>query len=397
MNTKIKQHWLIIEADLTGHHEVYLSNLVQGALQAGYELTVAVSDSKSNDAALERLSGFFNDIQFIKFLMPSGCREFGGAAKDIKREFSFWKFFKKVFEEINSVHPVDHVFLPFFDYALNAMAIAGSPFLGARVSGIVMRPTFHFKAMGVRAPYRKLDEIKKYLFELLISNNNIADIYSIDDTLVEYAGRQRSASWKKVKILHDPASLSGNVTRQTARIAFNLKPDASVVLVYGAIDLRKGVANLLAAMSNELALNSTAVVVVAGKFSDEVRVLMRSSAVMRLIESGRVLPIDRRISDEEEQSLLSAADAVWVGYVGHYTMSGVVVKALMANRTLLACRDGLIGWHSERVANAIVFDPRDEKAVLSALLNFSNKSEITERVEMNDYSWESALFRIFGV
>jgi len=39
------------------------------------------------------------------------------------------------------------------------------------------------------------------------------------------------------------------------------------------------------------------------------------------------LVLDRLISEEQEADLFSACDAVWLGYMGHYGMSGVLVQA----------------------------------------------------------------------
>jgi len=54
--------------------------------------------------------------------------------------------------------------------------------------------------------------------------------------------------------------------------------------------------------------------------------------------------LDRFIDSETEQDLFSACDVVWLGYKGHYGMSGVLVQAYRSGKPLIATADGLIGW-----------------------------------------------------
>jgi glycosyltransferase involved in cell wall biosynthesis len=54
--------------------------------------------------------------------------------------------------------------------------------------------------------------------------------------------------------------------------------------------------------------------------------------------------LDRFISSETELDLFSACDVVWLGYKGHYGMSGVLVQAFRFGKPVIATADGLIGW-----------------------------------------------------
>jgi glycosyltransferase involved in cell wall biosynthesis len=54
--------------------------------------------------------------------------------------------------------------------------------------------------------------------------------------------------------------------------------------------------------------------------------------------------LDHFISGETESDLFSACDVVWLGYKGHYGMSGVLVQAYRSGTPLIATADGLIGW-----------------------------------------------------
>jgi glycosyltransferase involved in cell wall biosynthesis len=60
------------------------------------------------------------------------------------------------------------------------------------------------------------------------------------------------------------------------------------------------------------------------------------------------LVLDSFISNDMERDLFSACDAVWLGYKGHYGMSGVLVQAYRFGKPVIATEDGLIGWFSRR-------------------------------------------------
>lgn len=397
MSTRAKYHLLMIDADLSGHHEVYLENLAHGALKAGFALTIAISDSDKYDAAFLRLSKSLESVRFVRSTLPKNCYLRDGAVNDIRREFAFRRYFENVYHKVDAIQSVDHVFLPFFDHALNAIGLCGSPFRRAKLSGIAMRPRFHLRMMGVRAPNRKMDYVKKFIFSLLLSRASIENIFSIDETLFLFASRISNKKWNKIKFINDPAVLSGNVSKSDARAKIGVDGDVRLVLVYGAIDSRKGILQLLESIRLNHNSDMNIVVVVAGRFSEEVKCFMATPDIRAMIDMGIIFPIDRRISDEEEQILLSASDAVWVGYIGHFTMSGVIVKALIANRTILACEDGLIGWHASRVDNAIIFDPCDLQAIQSVLLKIPPSfEECGDAMNIEKYSWRAATSEVFG-
>jgi glycosyltransferase involved in cell wall biosynthesis len=54
--------------------------------------------------------------------------------------------------------------------------------------------------------------------------------------------------------------------------------------------------------------------------------------------------LDQFVSNEMERDLFSACDVVWLGYKGHYGMSGVLVQAYRFDKPVVATSDGLIGW-----------------------------------------------------
>jgi glycosyltransferase involved in cell wall biosynthesis len=79
----------------------------------------------------------------------------------------------------------------------------------------------------------------------------------------------------------------------------------------------------------------------AGEQDQEVRGFMR--AFIPILKPAPVI-LDQFVSNEMERDLFSACDVVWLGYKGHYGMSGVLVQAYRFDKPVVATSDGLIGW-----------------------------------------------------
>jgi glycosyltransferase involved in cell wall biosynthesis len=77
--------------------------------------------------------------------------------------------------------------------------------------------------------------------------------------------------------------------------------------------------------------------------------------------------MDRFISGETELDLFSACDAVWLGYKGHYGMSGVLVQAYRFGKPVIATADGLIGWFCRTGELGPVIDDLSAAAINGAL------------------------------
>ena len=81
----------------------------------------------------------------------------------------------------------------------------------------------------------------------------------------------------------------------------------------------------------------------------------------------RVLEFNGFVSPELETQLFSACDAVWLGYHGHYGMSGVLVQAYRFGKPVIATAQGLIGWFARRENLGPVLASRSPTAVLAAI------------------------------
>jgi glycosyltransferase involved in cell wall biosynthesis len=200
--------------------------------------------------------------------------------------------------------------------------------------------------MGVIAPWPALAGIKKRLFLRMLRNQHLRHLLTIDEPLVEYLSRHHKTSCKAI-FFPEPIGWSDLPDIRDAKKQLGVPLHRKLILVYGAITERKGVEELLQAM-NSAEFPSSVDVLLAGKQSPKIRELIRESWTTALVAQRKLICLDRFVEGSEEPCLFAAADIVWLGYREHYTSSGVLAQAVGADRPIIACKEGIIGWQAER-------------------------------------------------
>jgi glycosyltransferase involved in cell wall biosynthesis len=249
---------------------------------------------------------------------------------------------------------IDFVLLPYLDYCTYALSVAGSPFEATPWGGIIMRAAFHYSAMGIKAPTRPMVEhVKKWLFGRLLREPHLRALFTIDEALAEYSNVWPPEVRSHLVYLPDLAVTKRSTNRAAARQGLGIPQDAIVMLVYGSLAKRKGIDALLQA-SEDPDFPSRCHLLLAGKLEPDAMPILQSSRAIRLREAGRLHEFTHYLSEEEESTVFSAADVVWLGYHGHYQMSGVLVQAGMMGLPNIACEEGLIGWLTTRHQSGVV-------------------------------------------
>lgn len=362
----------ILEPHCSGHRMQYVRWIAQEALSRGHRVNlVTLSSCLDHPLYLVMQRECGGRIRTTVFphsehLNSEAWLEGQGTVGLVRREFIYYRLFSTYFRGLCNEERSDLIFVPYLDYCAHAVGLLGSPFGSAPWGGIVLRPSFHFAYVSVEGPVSKLHPFKKRLFFRMLGNKRLRRLFTIDETLVRYVDQNKPSLSGKLRFVPDPVQINGTQSRAQARQRLGISNDAVVLLVYGALSLRKGVDALLSA-AQQSDFPSEVVILLAGRQDKEVRHLLASPQGAALRESGRLHELDRFLSDEEEYAVFGAADMVWLGYRGHYTMSGVLVQAGMMGLPLVACKEGLIGWltHEHRLGLPIAID--DVRAVVGAI------------------------------
>jgi glycosyltransferase involved in cell wall biosynthesis len=210
-----------------------------------------------------------------------------------------------------------------------------------------MRPSFHHTKVGVKAPVPKWRSIRERLFCKLLKLPELRAVYTIDELLAPYIEKIDPSLIQRLQYLPDPAELPNNYNQATARARLNLSTEEFVILVYGAIDERKGIHFLLNAVRGQI-------------FAKPLRLLVAGKHTPAMTDFlGReplVTSIDQYVDAEVEEAVFRAADVVWLGYQGHYAMSGVLILSSAAGKSTIATQEGLIGWMTEKYVVGTAID-----------------------------------------
>jgi glycosyltransferase involved in cell wall biosynthesis len=329
---------LIIEPDFSGHRWRYAEWVANAYMEAGYRCVIVTEPRNEAHPLVARIRGQAApdlDIAFVEAPARGG---------GIVSKFSYarmHRLFRHMYEAAIRERRAALVVVPYVDYFLLALPFLRSPFGATPWVGITMRSNFHHHRVGVRAPRRPLvNAVKGGLFARAIRAGGMKTLLTIDPTLPDWWKQHARTSGASIAYLADPFPDARAADPAAAKARLGLS-DGTHVLVYGAINDRKGVFELIDALASRRDGAYAPTLVIAGAQDADTRARL-NAAVARLTPAPVVL--DRFISGEDELDLFSACDVVWLGYKGHYGMSGVLVQAYRFGKPVVATADGLIGW-----------------------------------------------------
>jgi hypothetical protein len=251
------------------------------------------------------------------------------------------------------------VLLPYLDYCFHAFALAGAPFGGIPWAAISMS-----LASG------RWPNTRGILMPLLLRDPTLRVLFSLTPPGADLRSIPAAA---KIQYLPDPGDLRAPAERSNARARLGIEGSALTILVYGAIDSRKGLVPLLDAIGQR---DAPAVrVLVVGRQSDEMRASLAAPRFAALRQRGILDIIDEFVDDTLQGQAFAAADVVWLGYCGHAVMSGVLVLAGLARRSVIVSDFGEMGRLARQHELGPLVDIRHPDSILGAVRTLCSPDE----------------------
>jgi len=214
------------------------------------------------------------------------------------------------------------------------------------------------------------------LFFRLLGSKSLRKLFTIDETLVQYANQYRSGSAEKLRFVPEPYQFDRAHSRTQARLELGISDGTVVLLVYGALNGRKGIDALLSAL-RQSDFPDEVDILLAGVQDEDVRRLLASPEFGALRNAERLHEQDWFLSDEEEHMVFQAADIVWLGYKRHYTRSGVLIQAGMMGLPVVACEVGLLGWLTRKHNLGLSVSVDDARAVVEAIKTLARERDLS--------------------
>ena len=314
---------LIFEPGVVGHRLSWLRYITEDFLALGYKLTWAVDFRPgSKDIIEEQLGDVMREVSICSVYNDEGQWRCGGKLNAL--------------EECRRISQAKHVFLNEFDEIASnllrgaALGIFPSQSLRGCISGVYFRPRF------LTAPHWPIGNIMKaFGFRRLRKQGWLRHMYLVDEYVIASRKIQQDGLFH---FLPDPWSGDYSCRSADARNALDIPQNKVVLLHYGMGDRRKGLHLVVEAMEAS-APDSRLFLLCAGKISHDPRLLEKLEA---LENRGMGRLINRYVSDEEERLCFCAADGVLLPYIHHYGSSGVLSRAAVAGKMVIASDEGLL-------------------------------------------------------
>lgn len=262
----------------------------------------------------------------------------------------------------------DHLHFLFLDDLLPLLALGRgpSPLAGFTVSGILFRPTLHYRHEGAAEersgwPQRLDGAIRAQCLRLALRSPLLRAVMSLDRLLPAFAARHLEGG-HKVVFLPEPftppqaAPLPAPAARRR-------------LLMFGHISARKGILELLEAMARLDARSlARCRLTIIGRLDDALRPTV-STALARLREraESEITLIERFVDDDELHAALCDSEIILAPYQRHVGSSGVLSLAAHYGRPILTQSSGLVGLLTRRHRLGLTCETGDPVALAVAL------------------------------
>lgn len=373
---------VIIEPDHDGHHLVYVSALIDELLKRGRKvrLLTAPPEVSMIGSRWEILEKEYQGKIEINWLKPVVLPAKGNRIKAlIKSQIQQFNSIKDAFAGMVLKDTI--IYHNSFDTCSRLVALLGSPFHAYPFVGMTLTTSFHRRSMGAIVPNRLRHLVDRWLFHKILNLGGLKAICTIDETLAGFAAMQRSESWEKVHHVPDIANLQGSIERSEARRRLKISADQIAILVYGMITQRKGICELLEAMS--LIRDERMLILIAGPQEKQIKLEIGKFLASGKFKQGQVLIIDELLHGEEECAVFKASDIVWLGYKGFSGMSAVLLQAGLMGLPIIACFEGVIGLLTAKHKLGITVDPSNKSEVAQAITTLADEPSLRREFGSN--------------
>jgi glycosyltransferase involved in cell wall biosynthesis len=312
------------------------------------------------------------------------------------RNFREWEVFCKYAQKLQTTYAL----IMYLDtYALPIAFGKKSP---CSFSGIYFRPTFHYSTFANYQPsgqtsgqpsWRQNIQLwrEKITIDRILQRPQLHKLLCLDPFAV------RALQSSKMIHLADPVSSSppflGDVSSFQAKLG--IEQHRRVFLLFGALDERKGIYQLLDAielLSPELTQN-VCLLIVGKTNADEQTQIQPQISTLRQTHPIQILELYDFISEDEVPKYFQAADVILAPYQRHVGMSGILLLAAAAGKPVLSSSYGLMGKLVEHHQLGLAVDSTVPAEIAQAISRYllEPPSTFGDRTKMSLFAKQNSI------
>ncbi|BAU44003.1 glycosyltransferase [Leptolyngbya sp. O-77] len=366
---QINQRVILFDLQSTGHHAAYITHLVRYWDKNSFpgEVSIVVSpEFIQRHSAVVSLVGE-SDQAKVRFI-PISDQEFEQIQQTARRwgkagvYLQEWRLLCRYARLLQATHCL----AMYLDTCELPLVLGFKP--PCRLSGIYFRPTFHYGDFSSE-PHsisRDLQIKREKLFVHRTLRNPSFQILFCLDPLVEKTLRQKYPDSNLVT-LPDPVDLSTQVNFDLAalRKEHSIEPGRQVFLLFGSIDARKGVYQVLQSLlylHKKVSQKICLLIVGSVKLEEKSSIQSSIEATLRH-SSAQIITHFEFVSDESVHHYFQLADVVLAPYQRHVGMSGILLLAAAARKPVLSSNYGLMGELVRRYELGLIVDSTQPKEI----------------------------------
>lgn len=366
---------MLFDLSIYGHHSSYIRHLIKywSEKELPGSLDIVVSPQFMQEHSdVANLPAEYN-LKNVNFVAVDPAQE--AALKSRKtglsrtvRAFQEWEIFCKYARHLKSTQAL----LLYFDTCLLPLAFGRNA--PCAFSGIYFRPTFHYSDFTNYLPSRK-DRIQqqreKYILSRVLHNSQLQTLFCLDPFVVKHFNKFRT----KVEAVHlpDPVQIHHeSVQSNSLKEKLGIQSDKQVLLLFGALDGRKGIHQLLEAVTLlPPELLKKLCLVFIGESHPVERALIETQ-VLAVCQSHPIQIVRHYefVPEQDVAAYFQLADVVLAPYQRHVGMSGILLLAAAAQKPVLSSNYGLMGEIVQKYSLGITIDSTLPSGIANGLTQF---------------------------
>jgi glycosyltransferase involved in cell wall biosynthesis len=392
--TKVPSKIMLFDLDLGGHHGTYIQHLIEywhkEKLSGGIEIVVRPEFLQIHDDAVNLVTKY--QLQNLKFttLTEAETASLNAGQSSVERffrNFKRWKLFCKYATQLEVTHAL-HMYFDTYELPIAFGVRAPCPF-----SGIYFRPMFHYREFTNYVPSwnDRFQQLKgKIILARAIQHPQLKTLFCLDPFAVKHIEQFRSLA--QVPYLPDPVQTQNQseITPQHLHKQLGIQSNRQVLLLFGALNGRKGIYELLDAIAqlpHEYCQKICLIMAGGANTSEQIQIKAKVAEIcqtnpVQIIEYYNFIPEDHVLA------YFQLADIVLAPYQRHVGMSGILLLAATAGKPILSSDYGLMGELVRRYHLGLTVDSTKPEEIVKGITRCLTEPSQTlcDRTQMQSFA-----------